>query len=78
MKTSRSDQSDIIAMLQYLHGLKDGKGEVDDIDNLGNRRVRSVGELMENQIRVGLACVWNVRSVSVCHLLRLTLICHMI
>ncbi len=34
--------------------LKDGKGEVDDIDNLGNRRVRSVGELMENQIRVGL------------------------
>jgi DNA-directed RNA polymerase subunit beta len=47
-------KSDIIAMLQYLHGLKDGKGEVDDIDNLGNRRVRSVGELMENQIRVGL------------------------
>ncbi|MCI5061006.1 MAG: DNA-directed RNA polymerase subunit beta [Alphaproteobacteria bacterium] len=47
-------KQDIIAMLQYLHGLKDGKGEVDDIDNLGNRRVRSVGELMENQIRVGL------------------------
>ncbi len=47
-------KDDIIAMLQYLHGLKDGKGEVDDIDNLGNRRVRSVGELMENQIRVGL------------------------
>jgi DNA-directed RNA polymerase subunit beta len=34
--------------------LKDGRGEVDDIDNLGNRRVRSVGELMENQIRIGL------------------------
>ena len=34
--------------------LKDGKGEVDDIDNLGNRRVRSVGELLENQYRVGL------------------------
>jgi DNA-directed RNA polymerase beta subunit len=34
--------------------LKDGKGEIDDIDNLGNRRVRSVGELMENQYRVGL------------------------
>ena len=47
-------REDIIAMLQYLHGLKDGRGEVDDIDNLGNRRVRSVGELMENQIRVGL------------------------
>ena len=34
--------------------LKDGKGEIDDIDHLGNRRVRSVGELMENQYRVGL------------------------
>jgi hypothetical protein len=34
--------------------LRDGKGEIDDIDNLGNRRVRSVGELMENQYRVGL------------------------
>ncbi|MGB3495629.1 MAG: DNA-directed RNA polymerase subunit beta, partial [Elainellaceae cyanobacterium] len=38
----------------YIHGLKDGQGEVDDIDNLGNRRVRSVGELMENQVRLGL------------------------
>ncbi len=34
--------------------LKDGKGDVDDIDHLGNRRVRSVGELMENQYRLGL------------------------
>ncbi len=47
-------KEDILAILKYLHGLKDGLGEVDDIDNLGNRRVRSVGELMENQIRVGL------------------------
>ena len=47
-------KDDILAILQYLHGLKDGRGEVDDIDNLGNRRVRSVGELMENQIRIGL------------------------
>ncbi|MBL4588896.1 MAG: DNA-directed RNA polymerase subunit beta, partial [Alphaproteobacteria bacterium] len=47
-------KEDIIAILQYLHGLKDGKGEIDDIDNLGNRRVRSVGELMENQVRLGL------------------------
>jgi len=53
-ETHTLTKADIIAMLQYLHGLKDGKGEVDDIDNLGNRRVRSVGELMENQIRVGL------------------------
>ena len=48
------EKADILAILKYLHGLKDGVGEVDDIDNLGNRRVRSVGELMENQIRVGL------------------------
>lgn len=47
-------KKDILAIVKYLHGLKDGRGEVDDIDNLGNRRVRSVGELMENQIRIGL------------------------
>ncbi len=45
---------DILAILKLLHELKDGRGEIDDIDNLGNRRVRSVGELMENQYRVGL------------------------
>lgn len=47
-------KEDILAILKYLHGLKDGEGEVDDIDNLGNRRVRSVGELLENQVRIGL------------------------
>ncbi|RZL52386.1 MAG: DNA-directed RNA polymerase subunit beta, partial [Sphingomonas sp.] len=41
-------------VIKTLVGLKDGKGEIDDIDNLGNRRVRSVGELLENQYRVGL------------------------
>ena len=45
---------DILAVVKTLVELKDGKGEVDDIDNLGNRRVRSVGELLENQYRVGL------------------------
>jgi len=45
---------DILAVVKTLVDLKDGKGEVDDIDNLGNRRVRSVGELLENQYRVGL------------------------
>jgi DNA-directed RNA polymerase subunit beta len=47
-------REDIVAVIKTLVGLRDGKGEIDDIDNLGNRRVRSVGELMENQYRVGL------------------------
>ncbi|GMV63963.1 MAG: DNA-directed RNA polymerase subunit beta [Parvibaculum sp.] len=47
-------KEDILAVIRTLVGLRDGKGEIDDIDNLGNRRVRSVGELMENQYRVGL------------------------
>ncbi len=50
--TLRTD--DILAVVKELVNLKDGKGEIDDIDNLGNRRVRSVGELLENQYRVGL------------------------
>ena len=47
-------KEDILAVVKTLVELKDGKGEIDDIDHLGNRRVRSVGELMENQYRVGL------------------------
>ncbi|MBN9238022.1 MULTISPECIES: DNA-directed RNA polymerase subunit beta [Phyllobacteriaceae] len=47
-------KADILAVVKTLVELRDGKGEIDDIDNLGNRRVRSVGELMENQYRVGL------------------------
>src|SRR5690606_19642140 len=50
-------QQDIIEVMQTLVDLKNGKGEVDDIDNLGNRRVRSVGELVENQFRIGLVRV---------------------
>ncbi|TFL18666.1 DNA-directed RNA polymerase subunit beta [Jannaschia formosa] len=45
---------DIMACVKALVELRDGRGEIDDIDHLGNRRVRSVGELMENQYRVGL------------------------
>lgn len=45
---------DILSVLKVLVDLKDGRGDVDDVDHLGNRRVRSVGELMENQYRVGL------------------------
>jgi DNA-directed RNA polymerase subunit beta len=52
MTTLRTE--DILAVIKTLVDLKDGKGEIDDIDNLGNRRVRSVGELLENQYRVGL------------------------
>ena len=47
-------KEDILGVLETLIGLRDGRGEVDDIDHLGNRRVRSVGELMENQYRIGL------------------------
>jgi DNA-directed RNA polymerase subunit beta len=47
-------KADILAVLKILIDLKDGRGEVDDIDHLGNRRVRSVGELLENQYRLGL------------------------
>src|SRR5258708_989038 len=52
MRVLRKD--DILAVIKTLTELKDGRGEIDDIDHLGNRRVRSVGELMENQYRIGL------------------------
>ena len=47
-------KDDLLAVIKTLVELKDGRGEIDDIDHLGNRRVRSVGELMENQYRIGL------------------------
>ena len=47
-------KSDILEIIKVLLDLRHGKGEVDDIDHLGNRRVRSVGELLENQFRIGL------------------------
>ncbi len=47
-------KEDIIEIIKFMLDLRDGKGEVDDIDHLGNRRVRSVGELVENQFRIGL------------------------
>jgi len=50
-------KADIIAVMKVLIDIRDGRGQVDDIDHLGNRRVRSVGELAENQFRVGLVRV---------------------
>ena len=47
--------ADIIASINYWLGLNDGVGKVDDIDHLGNRRIRSVGELLQNQVRIGLS-----------------------
>ncbi len=47
-------REDILAVVRYLVGLRNGQGKTDDIDHLGNRRVRSVGELLENRYRVGL------------------------
>ncbi|RJG37656.1 DNA-directed RNA polymerase subunit beta [Motilimonas pumila] len=50
-------KEDIVAVMQTLISIRDGKGEVDDIDHLGNRRIRCVGEMAENQFRVGLVRV---------------------
>jgi DNA-directed RNA polymerase subunit beta len=47
-------KKDILEVVRYLIDLKNGKGQIDDIDHLGNRRVRAVGELLENQYRIGL------------------------
>ncbi len=47
-------KEDILNIVKIMVDLKDGRGEIDDIDHLGNRRVRSVGELLENQYRIGL------------------------
>ncbi len=51
------DRDDIVRVIEELVNIRNGKGEVDDIDHLGNRRVRSVGEMAENQFRVGLVRV---------------------
>ena len=54
METTTLTKEDILAVVKYLIDLKNGKGQIDDIDHLGNRRVRAVGELLENQFRIGL------------------------
>jgi DNA-directed RNA polymerase subunit beta len=54
LETRMLTTRDIVEVVRYLLALRQGDGEVDDIDHLGNRRVRSVGELLENQLRIGL------------------------
>ncbi len=49
------EKEDFVAAVKYLIGLRRGEGTIDDIDHLGSRRIRTVGELVENQCRVGLA-----------------------
>ena len=50
----QNPKNDILEIVHYLIDLKNGRGTIDDIDHLGNRRVRAVGELLENQYRIGL------------------------
>ena len=54
LETRTLMNQDIIKIVEYLAFLKDGNGQIDDIDHLGNRRVRSVGELLENQYTLGV------------------------
>ncbi len=54
LKKTILETNDIVSIIKFMLDLRDGKGDVDDIDHLGNRRVRSVGELVENQFRIGL------------------------
>jgi len=49
------DLATVAEVIKYLFKLRDGQGETDDIDHLGNRRIKTVGELVQNQVRIGLA-----------------------
>ena len=49
------DIGTVVQVIRYLIGLREGRGETDDIDHLGNRRIKTVGELVQNQVRIGLA-----------------------
>ncbi|GAB4488719.1 MAG: DNA-directed RNA polymerase subunit beta [Thermodesulfovibrionales bacterium] len=54
LETKVLTDKDIVEIVRYILSLRTGRGEVDDIDHLGNRRIRGVGELLENQFRIGL------------------------
>ena len=70
--------NDIIQIVRYLAGLKDGFGHIDDIDHLGNRRVRSVGELLENQYTLGVIRMERAIKERMTNVLILKLLCLMI
>ena len=55
LETKVLTKQDIVHIVKTLIDLKNGRGRIDDIDHLGNRRIRSVGELLENQYRIGLS-----------------------
>ncbi|MCM8799831.1 MAG: DNA-directed RNA polymerase subunit beta [Candidatus Omnitrophica bacterium] len=74
------DSFTVVKVLEYLIKLKEGQGKIDDIDHLGNRRVRTVGELIQNQVRMGLikmersirerlATLGNLEEVSIHHII---------
>ena len=54
LETKVLTDKDVVEIVRYILNLRTGKGEVDDIDHLGNRRIRGIGELLENQFRIGL------------------------
>ena len=54
-KITTLTKEDILSVIQYLVGLQNNRGDLDDIDHFGNRRLRSIGELIQNQFRIGLA-----------------------
>ncbi len=56
---------DILASISYLLNLEHGLGNVDDIDHLGNRRIRCVGELLQNQFRIGLTVLWKFTIITI-------------
>tara|TARA_B110000459_G_C16624791_1_gene504409 strand:- start:3945 stop:8087 length:4143 start_codon:yes stop_codon:yes gene_type:complete len=60
-------QEDILSVIEVLVDIRDGKGSIDDIDNLGNRRVRIVGEMFENQLRIGLLRIERAAREKMSH-----------
>ena len=59
-------KEDFVEIVRTLVELHEGRGDMDDIDHLGNRRIRSVGELIANQFSVGLSAAWRAWSRSAC------------